>query len=191
MRQVFRATPCLLFCLMLSLMLAVSGRAQSSFLSLEEFQAAYDQSSTPEEVAALFVRAMAVFTRDQDQGQARFTMLLTPAQIEDGDVYDGKQPGKSFRYLLGQLEKKPYTAWSYISGATPGNGYAVEGGEQAWQVELKPDGIASDDPDRVKFFVYSSGADSPRPIRLKKNTQGKWKVEEASSLFVGVRPPEE
>ena len=42
----------------------------------------------------------------------------------------------------------------------------------------------------VKVFVVCSGADSPRPIHLKANNRGVWKVTNASSLFVGIRAPE-
>lgn len=41
----------------------------------------------------------------------------------------------------------------------------------------------------VKLFLYSSGADSPRPIQLSRNDKGLWKAYSWSSLESGVRPP--
>ena len=43
--------------------------------------------------------------------------------------------------------------------------------------------------ERAKLFVFSSGADSPRPVTVKKNNRGLWKATSYSSLDVGVRPP--
>jgi hypothetical protein len=45
--------------------------------------------------------------------------------------------------------------------------------------------------DTAKRFVHSSGADSPRPLTLRKNNRGLYKVTSWSSLQVGVRPPVE
>ncbi|MDA3940376.1 MAG: hypothetical protein PF693_13895 [Spirochaetia bacterium] len=43
----------------------------------------------------------------------------------------------------------------------------------------------------IKLFVACSGASSPRPVRVKRNSSGLWKVDEFSSLVVGVMAPSE
>ena len=41
----------------------------------------------------------------------------------------------------------------------------------------------------VKLFVECSGADSPRPVTLKRDPDGRWAPVEWSSLLSGIRPP--
>ena len=43
--------------------------------------------------------------------------------------------------------------------------------------------------DTAKMFVWSTGADSPRPVHLVKNNRGVWKAKNWNSLSVGVRAP--
>ena len=42
---------------------------------------------------------------------------------------------------------------------------------------------------RLKVFVASSGAASPRPVTLQRNNRGLWKAVEWSSLTLGVAAP--
>ncbi|WP_167882958.1 DUF6935 domain-containing protein [Leptospira barantonii] len=37
--------------------------------------------------------------------------------------------------------------------------------------------------------IRLSGADTPRPVTLKKNAKGVWKAREFSSLLVGIKKP--
>ena len=47
---------------------------------------------------------------------------------------------------------------------------------------------AGKDSNGHKFFVYSSGADTPRPVHLKKsNKTDLWYVNAYSSLYVDVK----
>ncbi len=39
------------------------------------------------------------------------------------------------------------------------------------------------------MYLWSTGADTPRPIALERNDKGLWKAFEWSSLEVDVRPP--
>jgi hypothetical protein len=77
---------------------------------------------------------------------------------------------------------------SYISGATPENGYDI--GVPPFVVTCT-DGPYSGDASTgaYKVFVASSGAASPRPVTLQINDKGIWKASEWSSLISGVQPP--
>ena len=162
----------------------LSGALTSMELFLEAYQ---DLGDDPERVAGLFALAMLTFTRDEALGTAQITAMLTDADLGPGDVYQGRQPGPSMRNHLKRLQEKPYLARSYFQGTTPENGYRIPADRLA--VDIKPDPVGNAGPDRVKLFVVCSGADSPRPMTLARNDQGRWKVAEASSLFVGIRPP--
>jgi hypothetical protein len=89
-----------------------------------------------------------------------------------------------------QVQGKAYLPWAYIEGATPENGYAVSG--PPYVVTCTDNPYSGDvDSGQFKVFVACSGADSPRPVTLKRNNKGIWKASEWSSLLVGVKMPVE
>lgn len=94
------------------------------------------------------------------------------------------------KYLLDRVLGKPFIAASYFKGALPENGYAVPA-DSSLKLEITRNKYSVISGDEVKVFVYSSGASSPRPVRLKRNSSGIWKADEFSSLVVGVKPPAE
>lgn len=155
--------------------------------SAEEFMALRDQvAGTPRGGAAMFVAAMILYTQDKKLGQECLTIAVHQGQLSSGDDgYGGKQlSNAALQHFKMTLDPKPYIARSYVEDATPDNGYALPSGPLTinFQREDEADGTA-------KVFVYSSGADTPRPITLKVNDKGAWKAWEWSSLEVGVRAP--
>jgi hypothetical protein len=149
-------------------------------------------ATTPEGGAALFVAAMETYVRDPDLGMRFFTAILVndgSLLRDDPDGYGGKAPGNSSTYLIRRLDDAPWITRSYWLGTSPGNGYTPPAGPLVLRASRNRFSEISDD--EVKIFVACSGADSPRPIRLKRNNRGVWKVAEFSSLVVGIRPPEE
>ena len=70
--------------------------------------------------------------------------------------------------------------------ALPEDGYALPAGALSVRVKQQANSVQGD---RAKVFVFSSGADSPRPVSLAMNDKGLWKATEWSSLEVGVRAP--
>lgn len=153
----------------------------------DEFLALRDQvAGSPRGGAAMFVAAMIIYTQDEQLGRECLTIAVDQGQLSDGGQgYKGKQlSNRSLQSLKTNLGGKPYVARSYVDGATPDNGYALPPGALTirFQREDETDGQA-------KVFVYSSGADTPRPITLRVNDKGVWKAWEWSSLEVGVRKP--
>ncbi len=87
-----------------------------------------------------------------------------------------------------QLKKSPYVIRSYFSGTSPENNYTIP--ENNLEIVLstnKYSGTAEEG--KIKFFINCSGADSPRPVTVKKNSQQRWYAHEFSSLIVGIRAP--
>jgi hypothetical protein len=142
---------------------------------------------TPQGAAAAMVTVLLACNQDQTRGSIFATMLLHPDRLRSGRAYQGREPGQHYRDLLRIARAKPYIARSYLIGAAPDNGYQpAEPFGVRWQPHAQP----SPSSDRVRVMLHSSGADTPRPVTLRKGSDGIWKVDEASSLFVGVRPPQ-
>ena len=94
------------------------------------------------------------------------------------------QSGQSF-FLKPIRENKPCFR-SLVIGATPDNAYQVD--INNIQVKVTKD----TGPSKMghKLFLHSSGADSPRPVILKRSKKtGLYYIYNYHSLYVGVRPP--
>lgn len=78
---------------------------------------------------------------------------------------------------------------SYFFGATPENNYNF--GDLPIVIETSTNKYSEISEHEIKLFIACSGAGSPRPVRVERNSSGLWKVDEFSSLVVGVIPPAE
>ncbi|MBU0935749.1 MAG: hypothetical protein KKI09_15855 [Spirochaetes bacterium] len=151
-----------------------------------------EQGSKPEGAAALFCVALLRYSEDQ----AAALPMLVSILVNDGSLLQAAAAGKGYRgfdltrntyFLVDRVLDAPWIARSYVRGTSPDAAYALPAGSLRFTVSTNPySNISADD---VKLFVASSGADSPRPLRLKRNSAGLWKVAEFSSLVVGVRTP--
>ncbi len=147
---------------------------------------------TPEGAAALFVVAMIRYGQDPVVGMHFFTVILVndSAQIRPTSKggYKGFEPSASAQYLIKRIDNNAHVGHSYVSGTSPANGYQI--GSFPVEVETSRNNYSQQNDGAIRLFVRSSGADSPRPLTLKKNSQGIWKVAEFSSLVVGIRKAE-
>ena len=146
----------------------------------------YRLCRTPQGAAAAPVTVLLATNEDERTGLTCATMLLHPDRLRAGDLHDGREPGQHYRDLLRTAAGKPYIARSYLVGASPGNGYRPD---PPLRVRWRPHDTPSASPERVRLMLLSAGADNPRPITLRRGDDGLWTVDEASSIFVGVRPP--
>jgi hypothetical protein len=89
--------------------------------------------------------------------------------------------------LLDRIQNQGYIFHSYVKGTTPEGGYAFN--PRDFEIEItRRDEAAEGAP--LRLFLRSSGADSPRPVGLKRSTTtGRYYLWEWSSLYVGVRKP--
>jgi hypothetical protein len=155
--------------------------------STEQFDALRRRlCQTPQGAAAALVAVMLACNEDRHAGMTFATMLLHTDRLRKGDLHRGMEPGQHFRDLLDIGRRKPYVARSYLLGATPGNGYTPA---EPLRVRWKPHAHESSTPARRRILLHCSGADNPRPVTLRRASDGLWAVDEASSLFVGIRPP--
>lgn len=153
-----------------------------------------DLARNPSGAAALFAVALQVYAQNKDQGKPMLIALL----VNDGSLmsqstrpgnYRGYDLSNNTKFLVDQLDSKPWVPNSYVVGTSQANGYALPA-SGPYHFDITQNQFTVVKPDEeVRIFIACTGADTPRPIRLKKNTEGIWKVAEFSSLVVGVRAP--
>ena len=147
--------------------------------TLAEFQAlAQGGPRRPEEVCALFLCALSLYTKDPAAGVAAMDVLRGPRPMTP---YDGQ-------FLRDRLRGKPYLPLAYFAGATPQNGYTPS---RPYVLEVLPDPRPQDvEAGYLRLYLRTAGADAPRPVKLRqKPSTGAWFLWEYSSPLSGIRIP--
>ena len=155
----------------------------SDFLNLRK-----ELGQTPQAGAALFIAAMNIYGQNKDLGMKCFTIMLDRSNLsKSSPVYKGFAPSNSFMYFIKQLNPRLYLGGVYIEGTTHTSGYKLPAGPYKINfVQFTEKG------NKAKLYIATTSGNRERPISLKKNNRGHWKVYGASSLFVGVSrlPPD-
>lgn len=157
--------------------------------SVDEFLELRDAiADTPEGGAAIFVIALKMYKDKPEVGKQCLVIAVDRSKLSSGSAYKGFDVMKSYLSRIDrQLSSYPYVVNSYFKGATPENGYVFE---FPTQMDFSSNAYSGDkQAGEFKVFVKCYGADSPRPIRLKRNDKGVWKAVEWSSIVMGIRPP--
>jgi len=133
-------------------------------------------------VAALTVAALTVFSEDQAGGIALLNELKGPEKLTPMGISNLKDR---------LMDGKTYIARSYFEGATPKNNYEPNKPYKI-RVEENPYSKQNYDEGYLVLHVKSGGADTERPITLrKKNSTGEWFLfGEFMGLLAGIRVPE-
>lgn len=169
------------------LSLAALPRTPEEFLALREVH-----GSSPAGAAALFTAALITYSENPEAGLPMLILIL----VNDGSLlqsatagqgYRGYDLSRNTRYLIDRVLTAPWIPRSYVQGTSPANQYTIAPGPLRFA--FSSNNYSQVSPDEVRIFITSTGADSPRPLRLKRNDAGLWKVAEFSSLVVGVRAP--
>ena len=155
--------------------------------SVDEFLKLRNEIATsPEGGATMFLIAMKIYVNNPELGKKSFVIAADRGALYEGDTYKGFSLRKSDLQLIElQLKKNNKIPDSYIKGSSPDNGYKAD---EPFEYEFKSNPYSGDPEKGVyKIFVYCSGADSARPITLKKNSKGLWKASSWSSVLVGIK----
>ncbi|MDD6275217.1 MAG: hypothetical protein PUB20_00075 [Clostridia bacterium] len=80
---------------------------------------------------------------------------------------------------------RTYIPFSYFEGASPENDYTPS---VPYRITIKSNHVTNAEPGYAKLFVPCSGADSPRPIKLRMRGDGKWFMWE-QALLTDIRQP--
>lgn len=134
------------------------------------------QESAPEHTAAFCVAA---FCRYPHSKEDCFAMV---------DILRGPNPmNSSYRqFISDRFRDKDYVPRSYFAGAVPDNDYTPD---EPWTLTVKTDTHSFDEENMARLYISSGGADSPRPITLRKAKDGNWYLWEYSSVLLGIRLP--
>ncbi len=144
--------------------------------TLSDFTAAAADLSRPENTCALFLAALQVYLRDADTGVAAMNLLRGPRPMNGYDI----------QFLRDRLRGKAYLPLAYFDGATPQNGYTPT---CPYTLQVLPDPRPQDlEPGYLRVFLKTAGADSPRPIQLRRKGES-WYLWEYSSILTGIRLP--
>lgn len=140
---------------------------------------------TPEGGAAVMVVALLLYAEDKVLGERCLGEAVDGGRLQP--VAAGRRLGRrDLQLIASQVGGRPYVLRSYLAGACPENGYRMP--EPPLQIEWSANPYSGDvDSGSYKVFVASSGADSPRPVTVRRDPEGLWKAYEWSSLLLGVR----
>ncbi len=158
--------------------------------TIDEYLAMRDRvARTPEGGAAAFAIALHCYARDPAVGLPYVTVAIAMDLLDDDPGgYKGRRPRRAIlQNLKDRLHGKAHIARSYVQGTRFEDGYALPAGDVVVRVKQQRDSLPA--ADKAKMFVYSTGADTPRPVSLARNDKGLWKATEWSSLEVGIRAP--
>ena len=157
--------------------------------NIDEFVEVRDNvSNTPEGGAAMFIVACMIYVQDNDVAPLTVAVAKNRLQ-EDSKGYKGYTIHLSdLRLIKDQLKRYPFLPNSYVLGTSPQDGYSLSNKSLKFSFSTNKYS-GSEEEGNIKLFVPSSGADSPRPIKVTRNDKGLWKADEWSSLLVGIRTP--
>jgi hypothetical protein len=159
--------------------------------NIEEFLELRNQiATTPQGGASMFIIALMMYVQSSDNDFAPLTVAITKSHLQENSKgYKGYMPNPSdLRLIKDQLNYHPYLPNSYVINTSPQNGYELPSERLAFTFSTNKYS-GSEEEGSLKLFVPSSGADSPRPIKVVRNDKGIWKADEWSSLLVGIRTP--
>ena len=145
----------------------------------EEFSALpQNDISKPENTRAMFLLALALYLKDSDAGVAALNTLRGPRPLSNYDI----------QFLRDRLRGKSYLPLAYFDGATPANNYVPS---TPLTLEVIADSRPQDiEEGYLRLFLKTTGADSPRPIKLRQKGDS-WYLWEYSSILSGIRIPSE
>ena len=145
----------------------------------EEFSALpQNDLSKPENTCVMFLLALALYLKDSDAGVAALNTLRGPRPLSNYDI----------QFLRDRLRGKSYLPLAYFDGATPANNYVPS---NPLTLEVIADSRPQDiEEGYLRLFLKTTGADSPRPIKLRQKGNS-WYLWEYSSILSGIRIPSE
>lgn len=146
--------------------------------NLQEFEALAAAGKQPEHICAMFLCALKLFDKDKNAGAAAMNLLRGPRPMTPYDA----------QFLTDRLRDKAYLPMAYFEGAKPENNYQPN---TPYVLNVMEDQRPQDiEPGYLRVFLKTAGADSPRPIKLrKKESTGEWFLWEYSSVLSGIRVP--
>lgn len=129
------------------------------------------------EVTALTVAVLCNYCQNPQATVEMLNYLRGPRPLSPYEV----------QFLSDRLTGKPYKMLSYLNGTSPMNNYTPV---MPLGVTISTTPYSVLQPDMIRLFVRSSGADSPRQVDLRrKPSTGQWFLWSLEGLMPDVRIP--
>lgn len=158
--------------------------------SIDAFRALRDEiAHWPQGGAAMMALALLVHVDDETIGGQCLTMAVDRGRLQAGEGgYQNLRLARTAQSRIDQqLATQPYLPRAYVRGARPENDYQLP--DPPHVIEFTHNPHSGDEASgRIKVFVVFSGAASPRPVTVRRNSRGVWKADEWSSLVMGIIP---
>lgn len=132
--------------------------------------------STSFQTAAMTVLALCFYPQNSELSLKMLDFLRGPRPLNGADK----------QFIADRFRAKDYVPRSYFVGSTPENDYQPNA---PYTVEVSENQYSYEEQGIAKLFISSGGADSPRPIKLRKAKDGKWYLWE-QFLLTDIRKPE-
>ena len=146
--------------------------------NLAQLQALPESSlDSPFKTAALTVCALCAYASDKDTGIEMLNFLKGPQPLSPFDL----------QFLRDRfMDGKTYVPFSYFEGAGPENNYSPS---EPFTVEVFSNPYSYDNEGYARLLIRSGGADTERPITLRKRgSDRKWFLWE-QMLLADIRKP--
>jgi hypothetical protein len=146
--------------------------------------------------AAVAIYALMSWHADPVAGQSMLVLAVSERNVgKVGGSAATPPPGThkgyalsgALRALLKMGERSRHCARSYAVGATPDNRYSFDPAAVTLRFRKQEKAVGSIESGTYKVFACTAGADSCRPITMKRNRHGLWKADELSSLLTGCK----
>lgn len=131
---------------------------------------------TPFKTAALTVCALCAFAAAPEIGMEMLNFLRGPRPLNGQDISFIKDRFRGNR---------SYIIFSYFAGAVPENNYTPK---EPYRVTVTSDAHSYDETNYARLYIACGGADSPRPVKLRKKADGQWCLWE-QYLLTDIRQP--
>lgn len=126
--------------------------------------------NSPYKTAALTIAVLCNYANDPDATFEMLDYLKGPERVSEYEK----------QFIKERLKGKEYKPFSYFNGATPQNGYAPI---KPYSITVSETPYSFSDDNWATLYVKSSGADSPRGIKLrKKPSTGQWFLNDIQCL---------
>lgn len=147
--------------------------------TLEELQALPEATlNSPFKTAALTLAALSRYAENPEECIEMLNFLKGPENVSEYEK----------QFIKERLKGKIYKVFSFFEGAVPENGYEPR---KPYAIIVRDNPYSYPDENWATVYVTSGGADSPRPIKLrKKPSTGQWFLNEIQCLS-DIRVPVE
>ncbi|PHS26057.1 MAG: hypothetical protein COA84_06620 [Robiginitomaculum sp.] len=155
---------------------------QGTLPSAKACERAWASAQSPEAAATVFIAALITYQFDQNIARDCMTQIVDSNYLSNGKL------SHDLEYLIDVgIDRHAEIARSYINGATPENGYNLP--QKPWSLRFTRDKRYDLGNNQYRVKVYTSGQPSSRPITMRRDENGHYRINEASTLFVGIAAP--